>query len=179
MRRTIQNTPIKKPLLLWGRGLAMGLFLLLAFSCARLPNIQGKGEVFLQGIWQQDSVANAEQMQSYTSHRFKFTCDSFYVDFSTRSKINYYEEDCYNNGIWKEYAKGIYQVRNDTLILVGTFTKDDYKQKISGCYRNGQYIGNFKVKSWNSEQLSLKNLDDHTPIILSLEEKITCIPKPL
>lgn len=152
---------------------------LLVFSCSRLPNVQGKGETFLQGIWDQDSIANKEKLQSYTQHQFKFTCDSFYVDFTTHSKVNYYEADCFNNGVWKEHAKGVYQVRNDTLILVGDFTKENYKQKISGCYRNGRYMSNFKVKSWNAEQLELENLSDQTAIKLKLKEKITCVPKAL
>lgn len=154
-------------------------FLLLVFSCSRLPNVQGKGETFLQGVWNQDSIANKEQMQSYTRHQFRFTCDSFYVDLVTHSKVNYYEEDCFNNGEWKEYAKGTYQVRNDTLMLVGDFTKANYKQKVSGCYRLGRYLTNFKVKSWNAEQLQLENLSDQTEVKLNLKEKITCVQKAL
>ncbi|RZK53731.1 MAG: fumarate hydratase, partial [Pedobacter sp.] len=36
------------------------VFSLLAFalSCTRLPNVQGKGEALLQGVWNQDSIAN-------------------------------------------------------------------------------------------------------------------------
>lgn len=156
--------------------LVFGLF---AFSCSRLPDVQGKGEAFMQGVWNQDSIANKAQLQSYTQHHFKFSCDSFYVDYTTHAKVNYYEEECFNNGVWKEYAKGTYQVRNDTLILVGTFTKPNYKQKVSGCYRNGHFISNFKVKSWNAEKIELENLSDQTEIILNLKEKITCVQKAL
>lgn len=148
-------------------------------SCSRLPNVQGKGETFLQGIWNQDAIGKQAELQAYTQHRFKFICDSFYVDFTTHSKVNYYEEECFNNGVWKEHAKGTYQVRNDTLVLVGDFTKPNYKQKVSGCYRNGRYLSNFKVKSWNAEQLELENLSDQTEIKLNLKEKITCVPKAL
>ncbi len=153
--------------------------LLLTSSCSRLPDVQGKGETFLQGVWNQDTVANKSQLQNYTQYHFKFTCDSFYVDFTTHAKVNYYEEECFNNGIWKEHAKGTYQLRNDTLILVGDFTKANYKQKVSGCYRNGRYISNFKVKSWNAKQLELENLSDQTEVKLDLKEKITCVPKAL
>ena len=149
------------------------------FSCTRLPNIQGKGEAFLQGVWNQDSLGNQDQLQAYTQHHFKFTCDSFYVDFVTRAKVNYYEADCFNNGVWEEHAKGTYQVRNDTLILVGDFTKANYKQKVSGCYRNGRYLNNFKVTSWSAEQLELENLSNATEIKLNLKEKINCVQKPL
>ncbi|PTS95514.1 fumarate hydratase, partial [Pedobacter sp. HMWF019] len=89
-------------------------FLLLAgvmVSCRRLPNVQGKGEAFLQGVWNQDSIVNSAQLLNYTQHKFKFTCDSFYVDMVTYSKVNYYSDSCFNGGVWKEYAKGVYAVR--------------------------------------------------------------------
>lgn len=151
----------------------------LFFSCSRLPDVQGKGETFLQGVWNQDSIANKAQLQNYTQHHFKFSCDSFYVNYTTHARVNYYEEECFNNGIWKEYAKGTYQLRNDTLILVGDFTKENYKQKVSGCYRNGHFISSFKVKSWDAEKLALESLSDQTEVTLNLKEKITCVPKVL
>lgn len=152
---------------------------LLAFSCSRLPNIQGKGEVFLQGVWNQDSVANSDQLLNYTKHHFKISCDSFYVDLTTFSKANYYSDSCFNNGIWKEYAKGTYFVKGDTLMLTGTFTKSNYKQKVSGCYRSGQYLNNFIIKSWSNNQLVLENLNDQRECKLMLKQKITCTPKEL
>ncbi len=148
-------------------------------ACTRLPNVQGKGEAFIQGIWTQDSVANSEKLQAYTMHQFKFTCDSFYVDLTTHAKVNYYEEACFNSGHWKEYAKGVYQVRNDTLFLVGDFTKSNYKQKVSGCYRSGRYITNLKVKTWSANQIQLENLGDHAEMNLTLKENIICVPKAL
>ena len=84
----------------------LSAFLLFTFiSCTRLPNVQGKGETFLLGVWSQDSIANSEQLLTYTKHHFKISCDSFYVDLTTYSKVNYYEDSCFNNGIWKEHAK--------------------------------------------------------------------------
>ncbi len=158
--------------------LVFGLFAFL-IACTRLPNVQGKGEALLQGVWNQDSVANAKQLMNYTQHRFKISCDSFYVDLTTHSKVNYYEDSCYNNGVWKEYAKGTYVVKGDTLILTGTFTKANYKQKVSGCYRNGRYLSNFKIKSSSTNSLVLESLNDHTECALVLKEKITCVPKEL
>lgn len=157
------------------------VFGLLAFSvsCTRLPNVQGKGEALLQGIWSQDSVANAEKLLNFTQHRFKITCDSFYVDLTTYSKVNYYEDSCFNNGIWKEHAKGTYLVKGDTLLLNGTFTKENYKQKVSGCYRNGRYLSNFKIKSSSANNLVLESLNDQRETILTLKEKVTCEPKEL
>ncbi|MES2417835.1 MAG: fumarate hydratase [Bacteroidota bacterium] len=153
-------------------------FLLLT-ACTRMPDVQGKGETFLQGVWNQDSVPNARQLLNYTQHHFKFTCDSFYVDLTTHAKVNYYEASCFNGGVWKEYAKGTYAVKGDTLILVGNFTKANYKQKVSGCYRNGQYLNNFKIKSSDTDRLILENLNDQKECSLVLKEKITCVPKEL
>ncbi len=31
-------------------------------ACRRLPDVQGKGEAFLQGVWNQDSIANADKL---------------------------------------------------------------------------------------------------------------------
>jgi len=153
--------------------------LMFSISCTRLPNVQGKGEALLQGVWNQDSVANADELLNYTQHRFKISCDSFYVDLTTYSKVNYYEESCFNKGVWKEYAKGTYSVKGDTLLLNGTFTKENYKQKVSGCYRNGRYLSNFKIKSSSANSLVLESLNDQRECKLVLKEKITCQPKEL
>lgn len=156
------------------------LFLaLFAVSCSRLPNVQGKGEAFLQGVWNQDSIAHSDKLLSYTQHRFKFTCDSFYVDLTTHSKVNYYADSCFNKGVWKEYAKGVYEVRNDSLILEGTYTKANYKQKISGCYQIGRYIKSFYIKSFKPERLSLQSASDQRDCELVLKEKIVCQQKAL
>ena len=160
--------------------LAFGFGLLaLTLSCTRLPNIQGNGEAVLQGVWNQDSVASADKLLNYTQHKFKFSCDSFYVDLTTHSKVNYYEEACYNQGIWKEYAKGTYVVSADTLFLTGTFTKENYKQKVSGCYRNGRYLSKFKIKSTTETSLVLEGINDQKECALVLKEKVNCSPKEL
>lgn len=159
--------------------LFMFLVLSLLLSCRLRPNVQGKGEAFLQGLWAQDSIPHKKQLLNYTHHQIKFTCDSFYVDFTTHAKINYYQENCFNNGIWKEYAKGVYALRGDTLFLQGDFTKASYKQKISGCYRNGRYVANFLVKHHTSAQLLLISLNDQSQLFLNLKQRITCVPKEL
>jgi hypothetical protein len=160
------------------------LFLLLLFvsiitACKRLPNVQGKGEAFLQGVWSQDSIANAGELLSYTQHKFKFTCDSFYVDLTTHSKVNYYADSCYNNGVWKEYAKGIYVVRNDSLFMEGDYTKSNYKQKVSGCFHTGRYIKSFYVKSISRKLIQMESASDQRDINLALKERIVCEQKPL
>ncbi len=151
----------------------------LCISCKSRSNIQGKGELFMQGIWNQDSIANKGKLLNYTKHWFKFTCDSFYVDLVTYSKVNYYPEECFNNGVWKEYAKGIYQVRNDSLFLAGDFTKSNHKQKISGCYRSGRYLVSFIIKSATKKQLILENLADERECVLSFKKPVICIQKQL
>ncbi|WP_442589800.1 fumarate hydratase [Pedobacter sp. AW31-3R] len=156
------------------------LFCLVAFlGCERRPNVQGNGEVFLQGIWNQDSIANAATLMNYTQHKLKFTCDSFYVDLTTHSKVNYYEDPCYNNGVWKEYAKGVYEVRKDSLFLIGTYTKSNYKQKVSGCYTIGIYRKSFMIKSTDSTHIALQNLSDQREVNLVLKQQLTCVPQEL
>lgn len=148
-------------------------------SCRRLPNVQGRGAEFLQGIWAQNDVEHADKLLNYTLHKFKFTCDSFYVDMVTHSKANYYSDSCFNNGVWKEYAKGTYQVQADTLHLTGTYTKANYKQKISGCYQIGRYLKSFKIITAKPDQLLLESLQNQRELNLSLSQPITCVPQAL
>lgn len=155
------------------------LILCVVFSCKRLPNVQGKGSLVLQGIWSQDSVSNSEKLLNYTHHKFKFTCDSFYVDLTTFSKVNYYADSCFNNGVWKEFAKGVYQVKSDSIFLTGTYTKANYKQKISGCYQIGQYIKVFKIKLTDTTRLLLESTNNQNAIHLKLDKKIVCSPQSL
>src|SRR5690606_16409815 len=109
-------------------------------SCRFNPDMQGMGEEFLQGKWEEDSVLYSEKLLEYTRHRFTFTCDSFYAVLETHAKVDRYPAGCFNNGRWTEYAKGRYVMNKDTLYLIGTFTKENFKQKISGCHRIGRYI---------------------------------------
>jgi hypothetical protein len=158
-------------------------FLLLLFcvftACRRLPDVQGKGEAFLQGVWNQDSISSADRLLNYTQHKFKFTCDSFYVDLTTHSKVNYYPDSCFKDGVWREYAKGVYLVRGDSLFMEGDYTKSNYKQKVSGCYHTGRFIKSFRVKSIESEAIQLEAVSDQRDINLVLKERIICEPKEL
>jgi hypothetical protein len=155
------------------------LILCVSASCRRLPNVQGKGEAFLQGVWNQDSIPNADQLLSYTQHKFKFSCDSFYVDLTTHSKVNYYADSCFNAGVWKEYAKGVYEVRGDSLFLAGVYTKANYKQKVSGCYKIGRYLMAFYIKSAEPTQLHLESMSNQNACNLVLKERLICEPKAL
>lgn len=133
----------------------------------------------MQGVWNEDSVAFSNKLSNYTQHHFKITCDSVYIDFVTHSKVNFYEDSCYNNGVWKEYAKGVYSIRNDTLFVGATFTHANYKQKISGCYHIGRYDKTFLIKKHTADSLFLESLSDQRQIKLSLKGKITCVQKEL
>jgi hypothetical protein len=155
------------------------LLLCLIAGCTRLPDIQGKGSAAFQGVWEQDSIANESKLLTNTKHSFKITCDSFYVNLVTYSKANYYSDSCFNNGVWKEYAKGVYAIRNDSLFLVGTYTKENYRQKLSGCYQIGQYIKSFKILEMKKEKVVMESSDNQRIINLFLKEKITCVPQPL
>jgi hypothetical protein len=164
----------------------MSRFLLLFFlatvlvaSCRFNPNLQGKGADFLQGEWAEDSVRYRNDLLQYTTHQFKFTCDSFYVTLNTFAKTNVYPDSCFNDGRWTEYAKGLYAVSGDSVIISGTFTKSNFKQKISGCYRIGQYLETFIIKDRGAESLRLESLRQHRPLQLSLKRRITCIQKPI
>ena len=157
-------------------------FLLLAFSfllfgCSFNPNMQGEGEPLLQGVWEQDSVQYQDKLLEFTQHKFTFTCDSFYATLVTRSKVNQYPDSCFNGGTWSEYAKGTYVFRNDTLYILGTFTHANFKQKLSGCYRIGQYKPVFLLKEHKADKMILQ--DQHINLTLNLKQKITCDPKPL
>jgi hypothetical protein len=159
------------------------LFFLISFfllcGCKFNPNYQGKGSDFLQGVWEEDSPAYTDSLIQYTSHRFRFTCDSVYITLFTTAKANYYPDSCFNSGKWTEYAKGNYAVSNDTLYIISTFTKENFKQKLSGCYRIGQYLPTFLIKKSEANKLELQGLQQHIPLNLNLKERIKCIPQPL
>ena len=155
------------------------LILLASASCKFNPNLQGKGSDLLQGVWHEDSILYRDKLLQYTAHEFKFSCDSFYATLDTYSKTNIYPDSCYNEGKWLEYAKGTYVVRNDSLLLSGTFTKSNFKQKISGCYRIGLYLETFLIKKATDKSIELVSLKQHRPITLAIKEKINCIQKPI
>ena len=141
--------------------------------------MQGKGSDDLQGIWEEGAVAYQNERLQYSKHQFRFSCDSVYVTIKTFAKANTYPDSCFNNGNWTEYAKGIYEAKKDTLLITATFTKSNFKQKISGCYRIGQYQSAFVIKKSNGDTLYLEGLQDHLPLNLILKERTRCVQKPL
>jgi hypothetical protein len=156
------------------------LFICVCFlSCKLNPNYQGKGADFIQGVWEEVPVSYQDSLIQYTRHTFRFTCDSVYITLQTKAKANYYPDSCFNKGTWNEYARGNYVVKNDTLFILSTFTKANFKQKLSGCYRIGQYVPQFVIKSKGENKLELQGLQQHIPVILQLKGRTKCVPQPL
>lgn len=158
--------------------------LLIAFyfsmGCGINPNLQGKGEVYLQGEWQQDSIPMQKKLLEYSIYHLKFSCDSFYMKISSFSKVNNGPDTCMNSGHWAEYVKGTYQQRNDTLHLKGQFCNADYSLKNEGgCFRSGIYEEFFKVSKKTDSLIQFSSTSNVIPINARLVNRIVCNPKPL
>lgn len=158
------------------RWLLAGL-ILLAGSCRFHSNVQREGAGYLQGVWIQDTVPMQDALLQYTLHELKFTCDSVYAVMHVTSKVRTVLDSCYNDGHWVEYAKGVYVVRGDSLLVDGQYTKADWRQKISGCHRSGQFLPRFRIVRYTADSLVLENRYDHQPLLLRKTSSITCVPR--
>jgi hypothetical protein len=149
-------------------------------ACSFNPNYQGKGTALLQGEWKQDTVERQQQLVNYSLYNFRFSCDSFYVQIASVSKINYGADTCMNKGHWTEYAKGTYEQKSDTVHVNGFFCNPDYSlKKEGGCFRFGAYDEQFKVSSKGDSVISLAPFSTPLPIVLKLVKRGVCSPKPL
>ncbi|MDM1293700.1 fumarate hydratase [Sphingobacterium sp. N143] len=155
---------------------AIGMFFIFS-ACRFNSDMQSEGASFLQGEWVQDSIPGQQQMMQFTLREFRFTCDSVYAVMHVNNKVQTVPDSCYNQGSWTEYAKGIYVLRGDSIIVDGIYTKVNGKQKISGCYLSGQYIPRFKVVHHSADSVVLESRFDQRPIVLRKTKDITCIPK--
>lgn len=151
----------------------------LSTSCKFNPNLQGEGRTDLQGLWEEKQVAYQGQRLQFQQHQLTFTCDSVYLVIRTQSRVKTYADSCSADGKWTEYAKGVYHTAGDTLMIDATFTKPNFKQKISGCFRVGQYRPSYLIRQTGGDSLKLESLLDHLSLTLHLREKIICKPKPL
>nr|WP_237249537.1 fumarate hydratase [Sphingobacterium faecale] len=151
--------------------------LVVSTGCQRHSEMQTEGVSFLQGVWVQDSIPQQQQMLNFTLHEFTFTCDSLYTKMHVHAKTKTIPDSCFNNGSWTEYAKAVYVLRGDSIIAEGIYTKENGKQKISGCYKSGQYLPRFKLVYHNEDSVVLENKFDSRPIILRKTKDITCVPK--
>ena len=142
--------------------------------------MQGKGEAYLQGIWQQDSVPHQKQLLSYSLYNLTFSCDSFFMKINSYSKVNTGADSCMSSGHWTEYVKGNYQQRNDTLHLKGQFCNADYSLKEEGgCFRAGIYEDLFKISKKSDSLVQFSSASNVIPINVHLIKRIICQQKPL
>jgi hypothetical protein len=160
--------------------LPFALIAALCSGCWFNPNTQGKGEVYLQGEWQQDSIPNQKQLLEYPIYHLKFNCDSFFVQINTFSKVNNGPDSCMRSGHWSEYIKGTYLQKNDTLHLKGQFCNANYTLKDEGgCFRSGIYQELFKVSKKTDSVIQFSSTSSVLPIKAHLIKRTTCNPKPL
>ncbi len=152
--------------------------LFFSWSCVRQSEMQEPGADFFQGEWVQDSIAGQDDMLHYTLHEMKVTCDSIYATLRVHSTVKNMPDSCFGDGEWTEYAKGVYVVRGDSLIVDGLYTKPNWKQKISGCYRQGPFVPRFKITEKQADRIVLESRFDQRPIILRKTADITCVLKP-
>ena len=156
------------------------LLLALSMSCTPNANLQGKGEVYLQGEWRQDPLPMEKQLLEYSIYHFRFSCDSFFVQINSFSKVNNGADTCMNSGHWSEYVRGSYQQRSDTLHLRGQFCNADYSLKQEGgCFRSGIYEEFFKVSKKTDSLVQFSSTSSVIPINAHLIKHTTCNPKPL
>jgi len=159
---------------------ALTLIAVLCFGCGVNPNLQGKGEVYLQGEWQQDSIPMQNKLLEYSTYRLKFSCDSFYLQISSFSKVNNRLDTCVKSGRWVEYVKGDYRQQGDTLHLKGQFCNAHYEIKEEGgCFRAGPYEELFKVSKKTDSLIQFSSTSSVIPINAHLIKHTTCNPKSL
>lgn len=151
--------------------------LLFLSACKFNSNYQGLGELSLQGTWIQESVPYQDDLLNYSLHEFRFSCDSVYVKIKTFAKTPIIVDSCYNNGEWTEYAKGLYVIRNDSLLIEATYTYENGKQKLKGCYHIGQYLPRLQINKQTADSLYLDVRNSQIPINLRKTETTTCVPK--
>jgi len=160
----------------WGKSIFLMLIFILS-ACKFNSKMQDPGSEFLQGSWISESVPYQNELLRYELYKFDFTCDSVYVKINTYSKTKMDVDSCYGNGEWNEYARGVYVVRGDSLLIEATYTHKDWRQKLSGCHHIGQYLPRFKITKQTADSLYLKNRYSHIPIQLSKITTSSCVPK--
>jgi hypothetical protein len=162
------------------RLLPFAFLMALGSACWFNPNVQTPGQNYLQGEWQQDSVANQKQLLSYALYRIKFSCDSFFMSIHHFSKVNNGADSCMNSGQWMEYTRGTYRQTHDTLHLKGQFANADMTVKNNkGCFPAGDYAEDFKVTKRTDSLIRFASTSNVIPIDARLIKRTTCHPKPL
>jgi hypothetical protein len=156
-------------------GILFAVFLLSLQACSFNEQVPSTGDAFLQGSWTEDSIPLKNQLVNYEQYQFKFTCDSFYLQINTQSKVNLYGGECYNSDSWSEYVKGTYTVVADTLKLNGAFVTQDYKYKPeNSCYRFGKFEYDFLMQKKHQDTLQIKSKLQTLPHLLVLKKRTPC-----
>ncbi len=149
--------------------------IILISACSFNQAVQHNGADFLQGTWNEDTVENKTQLANYEQHNFKFNCDSFYLQINSFSKVNLDGGECYNANGWKEYVKGYYHIKGDTLKFDGNFVNQEYKYKAEGsCYRSGKFFDEFIIQQQGDSIVNLKSTTTGLRHQLKLKEKSVC-----
>lgn len=159
------------------RALIFCMLVLTLASCERNSDMQGEGELFLQGSWISESVPSHDELLRYELIDFRFNCDSVYVKIKTISRAKMNVDSCYGNGEWNEYARGIYAVRGDSLLVQATYTHENWRQKLTGCHHIGQYLPRFKIVKQTADSLFLENRFSHNAVSLRKTATTTCVPQ--
>lgn len=142
------------------------MFVLSFIACRFNPDVRGEGADYLQGTWLQDSVAMQDELLNYTLHELTFVRDSIYATLHTTSKVKTIPDSCYGNGQWTEYARGVYIVRGDSLLVEGWYSRADWQLKTAGCHRIGQYLPRFKIARYTADSLVLEHRYDQRTLSL-------------
>ena len=162
--------------------LILAIFLLTTLflgSCWMNPDMQKPGVKEFQGEWQQDSVPMQKKLTEYSLYNISFSCDSFYMQIKSFSKVNNGADSCSGSGHWTEYVKGSYLQHNDTLRMRGQFCHANYALKEEGgCFRSGIYEESFKVNKKSDSLIQFLG-SSVIPVEVHLIKRATCTQKPL
>jgi len=154
-------------------------FMLVLVSCRFNPALQKQGKGFLQGEWAQDSFRMQKSLLNYTLYQFRFSCDSVFITTDNFSKVNYGTDTCMNQGKWKEYVRGKYELLHDTLRVRGLYCNPDFSLKNTGCFHIGVYEDLFKLQKQSDSLLHVVSFSSTVPFDIHLKIKTVCNPKPL
>lgn len=155
----------------------VAVVLIFLSSCKPNSKFQNPGEPILQGTWIQESVPYQDELIRYALHEFRFSCDSVYIKIKNIATQPVIVDSCYNNGEWMEYAKGLYVIRNDSLLIEATYTYEDGRQKLKGCYNIGQYLPRLHIEEMGADSLYLKSPNSDIPIQMRKVAAADCVPK--
>ena len=155
------------------------LFFVVLASCRFNSSSQNTGTLFLQGDWAQDSVRMQKKLLNYISYQFRFTCDSVYITTANFSKVNYGTDTCMDQGKWKEYVRGKYELHHDTLRIRGLYCNPNFSLKSKGCFHIGVYEDLFKLQKQTDSLFYVTSFSSTVPFNLRLTKRIVCNLKNL